>query len=209
MRKPVKALVAGVTAVAVLMLTACDPSGGAPTEIATPTINWQPSEPTGGLYDDPYVEVALAASLGFVLANNVADYTISQLTETTTAERIEAVYRAHISDRGEDNSDPLVYPGPLPQIPISVTENDEGGADVLMCAVSGQWYVSEDHPEATTEGVEPLSITLVVIDDDGTLKLDDVRGGEGGCDADDIALGYFDPQPSLESKTVRAPLSAD
>lgn len=197
-------------AVGVLALTACDPSGGSPTEVATPAIVWEPAEPSGGLYDDPYVSAAFAATLGFVLASNEADFTIAQLTDTTTASRIDEIYRAHVSDHGDDNRDPLVWAGPLPRTPISVTEHSDGaGADVLVCAVSSEWYISEDHPEPTTDGVEAMSLTLVIVDDNGTLKLDEVRGGEGACDPSDIALGRFDPEPVPEAKTVRRPLSAD
>ena len=202
--------VAIVAAIAgVVSLSACDPNGGAPTVIETPTIVWDPSEPTGGLYDDPYVEAAFAASLGFVLASNAGDFTIAQLTETTTADRIAEIYKAHLGKHGRDNQNPVAYVGPFPRSPISVTEHADGsGADVLVCDIAAEWYISADHPEPTLD-VEPLSLYLVVIDDDGVLKLDEVRGGEGSCDPSDIAVGRFDPVPELEGGSLRRPASQE
>jgi hypothetical protein len=190
----------------VLALSACESPG--PTEVATPEIVWETPAPTGAPYDDPYVEAAYAASLGFVLASNAADFTISQLTSTTTAKRIDEMYQAHLARFGKDNENPIAYVGPLPRSVISVEENPDGsGAVVRVCDISGEWYVSADHADATTEDVAPLSLRLVVVDDGGTLKLDEVLGGDvAECDASDAAIGRFEPAPELSSGSVRGPL---
>jgi hypothetical protein len=195
-----------VTLIGVLGLSACESPG--PTEVPTPAIVWETPEPTGAPYDDPYVQAAYAASLGFVIASNSADFTVSQLTGTTTAKRIDEMYQAHIARFGTDNQNPIVYVGPPPRSVISVEENADGsGAVVRMCDISGEWYVSADHADATTEGVAPLSLRLVVVDDGGTLKLDEVLGGDvAECDASDAAIGRFEPEPEPSPGSVRRPL---
>lgn len=195
-----------VTLIGVLGLAACESPG--PTEIATPEIVWETPEPTGAPYDDPYVQAAYAASLGFVLASNASDFTISQLTDTTTAKRIDEMFQAHLARFGADNENPVAYVGPPPRTVISVEEDPDGnGAVVRVCDISGEWYVSADHPDATTDGVVPLSLRLVVVDDGGTLKLDEVLGGDvAECDASDAAIGRFDPEPEPTEGSVRGPL---
>lgn len=201
---------AGALAGAVVVLfglIACE--SPRPTEVPTPEIVWETPEASGAPYDDPYVQAAYDASLGWVLAVNAADFTISQLTETTTAKRIDEVYAAHLGRYGLNNDDdPIAFVGPLPRTVVSVQENPEGdGAVVVVCDISAEWYVSEDHPVARVDGVPPLSLRLMIVDVGGTLKLDAVTNGdEAECDATDAAIGRFDPEPEPAEGPVRGPL---
>ena len=201
---------AAAIAAAVLGIAGCDGLRTGPTVVETPDIVWEPSAPSGPLEDDPYVQAAVAAELGYVLAVNARDFTIAQLTETTTAERIEESFRTFLGRHGRDDPEAFAIPGPYPRSAISVTEHPDGtGADVLMCDVSGSWYITEEHPVATIEDVPALSMTFVVVEEDGVLKLDDVRGGEGACDPSGIAVGWFDPAPVPASGELRSPLQGD
>ncbi|HWR86565.1 MAG TPA: hypothetical protein VN200_11275 [Rhodoglobus sp.] len=156
--------------------------------------------------DDPYARAAREAILGFVLATNANDFTIAQLTESTTQSRIEEIYESHRAEF-EDAEDRIVWAGPLPRSVLAVEEHGDGaGADVVMCDVSSQWYVSADHPEPTVEGVQALPVRLVIVEDGGRLKLDEIRGGSGTCDGEDVALGTFDPIPEVSEGAIRAPL---
>jgi hypothetical protein len=178
--------------------------------LATPDIVWEPSAPSGPLETDPYVQAARASNLAWVLASNARDFTIEQLTDTTTAHQIEQWFLRFLQTRGESDPEAIAIPGPIPTTPISVTKHADGkGADVLMCDLSGEWYVSEDHPEPVTDGFIPTSITFVVIDEDGVLKVDELSGGEGECDGSDVSIGRFDPAPEPSSGDVRAPLAAN
>lgn len=194
-------------AIGVLALAACDPGGG-PTVAPTPDIVWEPSEPTGPLEGDPYVQAVRAANLGWVLANNTRDFTIAQLTDTTTVEQIDAYFQRFLQTRGERNPEAVAIPGPVPSSVISVTEHADGnGADVVMCDVIGEWFVSEEHPEATIDDVRPSVTVYSVIDDGGVLKVDALSGGEGECESTGISVGRFDPAPEPSSGDLRPPLS--
>jgi hypothetical protein len=192
-----------------IVLTSCMPSG--PTQLETPAIVWDPAAP---VMDDPYAEAASEYVLGWVLAQNSADFTIEQLTSRATDRRIEDIYDQFVSAYVNVDSEPRTYVGPLPHTVIDVTET-AGGAEVRVCYASAKWYVEIGHPEPSVDlTVDGTTTTLVMVTTpEGELKVDEVRSTNSACDVSDIAVGTFDPQPAIREtiseRDIRKPLFLD
>lgn len=198
-------------------LAACAPRTPTPTEIPVPEIAWQPSEPSGGFVDDPYGKVVYDANLAFVLANNAHDYSITQLGDSLTTGMIDEYYESYLKQYVTLNADPRAYVGPFPRIVTDVIENTAGdGAEVVVCGASTDWYVSADHPAATSLGDDAVSGSIFVITDpvDGRLKVASTQGTGNACDPGrGMPAGRFVPEPKpvddIAADQVVAPIGYD
>lgn len=190
-----------VVAAAALVLAGCatpaqeQQRSEAPTEIETPEIVWEAGPPQGEFESDPAVVAARAANLGMALARNAHDFTIDQLTDYVDSDYIEWMYENDLKEVKAGS--PELYPGP---VPLSVTEVVDNGetTDVVFCALTSDWIISADHPEASVDLGNASELTFSMRpDDDGTFVLVDVAVALKECDASQAAVGRFSPAPVL------------
>ena len=92
--------------VAVLLLAGCQPS---PTNLETPEIVWE-TESSSPLEGDQWLEAAQASELGFRLAYNARDFTISQLTETWPESSVESFYEGYLDRFVRSGAKPVAFP---------------------------------------------------------------------------------------------------
>ncbi|WP_309617791.1 hypothetical protein [Salinibacterium sp.] len=205
-----RSVVLGVAVVAAVVLAGCTPSRvpvvEGPTMIATPTIVGA-TVSDSPLEVDEWVIAARAADLGYVLASNNADFSISQFTSThsenATAGRFYD-WRGSHADTGEAA---FVYPGPSVMQVVSVVSDGPDSATVTFCDGSDYWI--EGAP-ALTDG-RPRAFYMAR--DGSTILFSSSSISFTVCDASGAPVGRFDPVPTelgvLTKADVRAPLSLD
>ncbi|MEP6478103.1 MAG: hypothetical protein ABJB03_01835 [Rhodoglobus sp.] len=151
--------------------------------------------------------------LGYAIAYNSRDFTIDQLTSTTTTARIERIYDQFRSQYVDAKAPPRVYAGPQPYSLVAVNRRGDNAASVTVCYPESEWWIESDHPLPQADlGANGVEITYDVVTEDGALKVGDATESDTSCDASDIALGRFEPAPkppaSISEGDIRPPLTA-
>jgi hypothetical protein len=190
-----------------LALSGCDPNR--PTIVETPAIVWDPGAPT---QDDPFEAAVREYQIGYAVAFNARDFTVEQLTSTTTAARIQASYESFRSQYISAHGEPRVYAGPLPYSVLEVTAHGEDSATVVVCYAPTEWWIESDHPDPVVDpAADGQTATYQIGMDEGVLKVIDVSATVDPCEVGDIAFGRFDPAPeppeSISERDIRAPLA--
>lgn len=199
-----KMLVCG--GVLLVVLTACDPNR--PSVVQTPAIDWEPSAPT---QEDRFETAVREYGIGYAVAFNARDFTVAQLTSTTTAPQIEASYESFRSQYISAHADPRVYAGPLPYSVLEVAPDGDDAATVTVCYPISEWWIESGHPKPEIDlDADGQLATYTVGMDQGVLKVIDVMATVKPCKISKISVGSFDPVPeppeSISERDIRAPL---
>jgi len=164
---------------------------------------------TSSLDDDQYVVALRATQLAQAMAWNTGDFTIAPLTESTTAEGIDSLYRHYFSFTFRDY-EPEVWVGPAIWAPTSVDETSEG-IEVTVCLPSQDRTITKSSPE-TRFDLDAGRISTYVLDvaDDGRISIDHENGTEDACDATTAEITVFAKAPTPPDKItegeIRKPL---
>lgn len=190
-----------------LLLSGCDPDQ--PTAVETPAIVWESGHPD---QDDEFEAVFREYGIGYAVAFNARDFTVEQLTATTTADRVEAIYEAFRSQYLVAGADPRVYAGPIPYSVIEVVPHGDGSATLSACYPLTEWWIEADHPDPEIDvAAAGQSATVSIGRVDGVLKVIDVDATVDACEAEEVVLGRFDPVPeppaSIGERDIRPPLT--
>lgn len=194
--------------VLLLTLTACDPYQ--PSVVETPAIVWEPSAPTN---DDRFEVAVRDYEIGYAVAFNAHDFTVKQLTSTTTTPRIDAIYESFRSQYISANADPRVYAGPLPFAVVKVVPHGDDAATVTVCYAISEWWIESGHPKPEVDlAADGQLATYTVEMDQGVLKVTNVRATAEPCKISEISVGLFDalpkPPESISERDIRPPLTA-
>lgn len=189
-----------------LILTACAPQ---PSVVQTPAIAWEPSAPT---QEDRFEAAVREYEIGYAVAFNARDFTVEQLTSTTTAPRVEAIYESFHSQYISAHADPRVYAGPLPYSVLEVVPDGEDAATLTVCYAISEWWIESGHPKPEIDlAADGQLATYTVGMDQGVLKVTDVKATVKPCKIAEISTGVFDPAPeppeSISDRDIRAPLT--
>jgi hypothetical protein len=189
-----------------LTLAAC---ANQPTVVETPAIVWDPSAPAS---EDRFETAVREYHIGFAVAFNARDFTVEQLTSTTTAARIEASYEGFRSQYISAEADPRVYVGPMPYSVLDVMTHGADSATVVVCYAPTEWWIESDHPDPVVDQTaDGQTATYRVGIDGGLLKVLDVSATVDPCEVGEIVFGRFDPAPelpeSISERDIRPPLT--
>jgi hypothetical protein len=187
-----------VTLAGVLTLAGCS----APATPATPGSTLIVThDGTSPLDDDPFVLAARASELGATLAWNLADFTIPELTSTTTAERIEQIYQSYLDAYITGGVQPEGYSGPPIWAPITVAARGDDEAQLTICAAAQDLSITSDNTATNWKLVDGTQATIVMGRDPatGNLVITDSQRTEEKCDASEALVRRFDPVPSIPS----------
>ena len=191
---------------AALALTGCQPSG--PTVVETPSISWEPgsTEP-----EDVFEQAVLDHEIGKALAFNARDFTIEQLTSTSTDAAIERFYESFRSQYLSTAAAPQVKAGPLPFSVLEVDADGDDAAEVTVCYPQHAWWIEAGHPEPSVDPDAPGQTATYRVGLDGdVLKVLTVEATTQACEVGDLVIGRFDQAPTppdaIGENDIRPPL---
>lgn len=188
-------------------LTGCDTSR--PTVVETPTIVWESGAPD---QEDPFAAAVREYLIGYSIAFNARDFTVDQLTATTTSARIEGIYESFRSQYVSAGAAPRVYAGPLPYSVLEVIPDGDDAASVIVCYPISEWWMEADHPEPEIDAAAGGQLATYTVGlDEGVLKVVEVKATVDPCEVADVVVGLFDPAPeppdSISERDIRPPLT--
>jgi len=150
--------------------------------------------------------------VGRLLAVNSLDFTIEQFTSTRTAGSAYSTHFYWDGQFGPGQDEHVVYLGPTIMMPLSVTEDENGGsAAVEFCVADASQIERTGVPRPARDLASGRVETwnLVYSDELGRIILESVGLTGGRCDATGAPLAFFDPAPELPETInegdVRAP----
>lgn len=202
------AFLATVTVLSVL--TGCVPPERKQTVVETPKIIWRDGAPDAELDSNVWVKALRDYNTARVLSENLHDFSITQLTDTVIPSEIGTGYTNQLTDvqrSGGTLKYLTAYPGPIPFIPLSVTEAPDGAsAEIVVCVVSDGWVVtrtSKKHPTLDLSEARQAGYRMVRGSDD-KIRYKVGWGSTKECDATNMKFGYFTPSPTIpESITAK------
>lgn len=100
-----------------------------------PSVEWQGSAPDAAIEDDPWVVAARKSLEAQAVAQNITDFTLPELVETTSLDLRVRLSRHPLNDV-EQKRRPDIRPGPDPFLPMEVKPGPVAGtAEVRGCVV--------------------------------------------------------------------------
>lgn len=220
--------IVGFAALAVGALVGCSPAASdavRPSDLATPDLRWEGSEPSGPLELDPWVQAVRSSELNFAVAANAHDFSDLDLWNTASGIEIRSAEARVVDLARSERQDPNVVLGPFAFEPLRVDVDPSGElATVVVCGFGGTWVSLQDMT-VDLEADWEYSAYKVVRGEDGHL-----RAGAGGqlpqeildqgrvarslaCEPSQRSIGWFDPVPVVtpfgpEDVVRRAPSGA-
>jgi hypothetical protein len=142
------------------------PPQGDPVATGTPDDRWE---------KDAAVKALRLHYLGSAKAVNAGSTDIPELRKSSTAERFSRLESIWSSEYG------YRYPGPIPFTPLAVTAESTTTRVVTLCVLAKGWLRNPN----TGRPAEPRQVergTARVVKEDGSWRVDSIRGADGSCD---------------------------
>jgi hypothetical protein len=151
-----------------------------------PAVEWQGSAPDAAIEDDPWVIAARKSLEAQAVAQNVTDFTLPELVETTSLDLRVRLSRHPVNDV-EQKRRPDIRPGPDPFLPMEVKPGPAAGtAEVRGCVVRWASETGDVPDEMSASGV--------------MFRMEHLAGGQ-------LRISSVVTLPDLDCSTAKPPLA--
>ena len=124
-----------------------------PAPASYPAVNWQGSAPDAAIESDPWVIAARKSLEAQAVAQNITDFTLPELVETTSLGLRIRLSRHPLNDVQQKRR-PDIRPGPDPFLPMEVKPGPAAGtAEVRGCVVRWASETGDVPDELNASGV--------------------------------------------------------
>lgn len=160
-----------------------------------PDVQWQGAAPAGPLEGDPWVQAARKSLEAKAVAQNITDFTLPELEQTTGYE-LRSRLNSSVREYVQQNKKSRILPGPEPFLPVDVRHDLRGDTNLseVRGCIAGSWASVEgdavDRPEAFGVGyrLQRLANGTIRVEDSFAVSLPECAGA-------DLPIALFTPAP--------------